>query len=82
MCWQPTAAEYLGALFVIREDWLRDYLADQRMALIFAVRGQRDHQDGHREVSWTEFNLSGSYDARTLSADTSLIISKNTAEAS
>lgn len=83
MCYLPTAAEYLGELFVVREDWLQDYLASQRMALVFAVRGQRDHQGGPRDASWTEFSFSGSYDARTRSqAGTSVITPKSTAQAS
>jgi hypothetical protein len=82
MSYLPTADVYPGELFVVREDWLRDYLAAQGMALVFAVGGQRDHQDGPRGASWTEFSFSSSYDAGTLSASTSVITSKSTAEAS
>jgi hypothetical protein len=82
MCYLPTAGEYYGELLVVREDWLQNYLAAQGLALVFAVRGQRDHQDGPRTASWTEFSLSGSYNAGTLSAGTSLITPKTTAEAS
>lgn len=82
MCYRPTAAEYFGELFVVREDWLRGYLAGQGMALIFAVRGQRDHQDGPGEFSWTEFSLSGSYDAAALASGSAVITFKNTTEAS
>ncbi len=82
MCYLPTAAEHLGELLAVREDWLRNYLDSQGMALVFAVHGQRDHQDGPRDFSWTEFSLSGSYDAEALSAGTSVITPKSTAQAS
>ncbi|HWF79974.1 MAG TPA: hypothetical protein VN695_05270 [Streptosporangiaceae bacterium] len=82
MCYRPTAAEYHGELFAVREDWLRGYLAEQGMALILAVRGQRDHQDSPREYSWTEFSLSSSYDAGTLLDGNAAIVSRNTAEVS
>jgi hypothetical protein len=48
------------------------------MALVFAVLGQRNHQEGKRTSSWTEFSLSGSYDAGTLSAAASVITLKST----
>ena len=74
-----TGADYHGDMLVVREDWLRDYLASQGMALVLTVRGQRDHQDSARDAAWTEFSLSGSYDAGTLSAGTSLITPRSTA---
>lgn len=79
MCYLPTAAEYLGDILVVREDWLRGYLASQGLALVFAVRGQRDHQEGQSESAWTEFSLSGSYHGGVLSTGTSLITAKSTA---
>ena len=79
MCYQSTAGEYDADLLVVREDWLRDYLAAHEISLAFAVLGQRNHQEGERTSSWTEFSLSGSYDAGTLSAGATVITLKSTA---
>jgi hypothetical protein len=80
MCYLPTAVEYLGEQLVVREDWLRNYLAAQGMVLAYAVCGQRNHQKDRRASSWTEFSLSGSYDSGVLSAGMSVITSKSTPE--
>jgi hypothetical protein len=82
MAYLPIAAEYQGEMLVVREDWLQRYLAAQGVALAYLVRGERDHLDESRLSSWVEFSLSGSYDAGPLSAGTSVITPKSTAQAS
>ena len=78
ICCLPTDPEYHGELLVVREDWLQDYLRAQGLALVLALRGQRDHQHGPNAASWTEFSLSGSYDGGTLSAGTAVIALRST----
>ena len=81
MCYPPIP-EYQGEMFVVREDWLQRYLADQGMALVYLVRGERDHLLDSRLSSWTAFSLSGFYDAGTPSAGTSVITPRTTAQVS
>lgn len=82
MCYLPTAAEYLADMLVVREDWLRGYLASQGLALVFAVSSQSDHQEGQRAFSWTKFSLSGAYHAEVFLAGAAQIMGKSTARVS
>jgi len=54
-------------LLVVREDWLSSFLDSRNLALVFGVRGERQHRTGRREeYKWLEFELSGTYDASRL----------------
>ena len=54
-------------LLVAREDWLQTFLKDCDLAIIYGVKGERQHRDGPpEEYEWLEFNLSGAYDSASL----------------
>jgi hypothetical protein len=81
MSYLQMPADNPGSMLVVNEEWLRSYLSAQGMALVLAVHGERDHRDGPSDYSWTEFSLSGVYDAGQLTAGPSQVTPKSTAGA-
>jgi len=79
MCYMDvTTADSQGDVLVVKEGWIREYLASREMALVYCVQGQREHRDdGTRNFSWLEFELSGTYDDGQLSPGESLTVLKN-----
>jgi hypothetical protein len=78
MCYMDmTTTDSRGDMLVVKEEWLERYLADREMALVYCVQGQREHQDGHRDFFWIEFELSGSYHNGDLSPGESQIAARS-----
>jgi hypothetical protein len=56
-----------GTLLLVRNSWLTKFLDDRDMALLYGVRGQREHRGpGEREFRWLEFEFSGTYNSGEL----------------
>ena len=56
-----------GTLLMAREDWLQGFLESHDLALVYAVRGERNHRGrGPGDATWVEFELSAAYDQANL----------------